>query len=458
MSQDFFRSSRVASVAGGYRFFRGLIRIWIALAFGKLRVLEAETLPASSPAVLVASHTGGFLEALFLIAATNRQLCCFVEGRQISGIVRTFLARRLGMIPYEPQGEGWRRAAETASNVLGNLGAIAVFTGFQPAETQQAARFALSAANIVLEAESRNANQLDVMVVPIHLVLTRIRSRSGELLVYFDRRIKPQVYMLPGKSVEERRPALSAALDEACRKNVFRLQPEDVRRFLADLEEVLIADLREDFASRRNWKQRVEEFRLSGFVSEWIEQLNRLDPGRLARLRQLLSAFREAGRRESLARLEVEAAGAWVQSAWRRTLAWVETAAGFPLALYSLVNHLPALGILRAAGLIKKQSEANRTALWISRIAVVLALYALQILLCDRWLGRAAAGYYALSLPISALYAWRYVSLLRHSTRFVYLRSRAPRRASQAREMRREFVRELDAARHSYVEAIGLAN
>ncbi len=458
MSQDFFRSSRVSTVTSGYHFFRGLIRFWIALAYGKLQVLAAEDLPASSPAVFVANHRVGFLEALFLIAATDRQLCCLMERKQIHGVLQNFLARRLGIILFDADGEGWRRATETACNVLGNLGAIAIFTEFQPAEMRQPARFASSTANIVLEAESRNANQLDVMVVPVHLVLSCVRWRSGELVAFFDRRVKTQVYMLPGKSIVERRPALSAALDENCRRNVFRLQPEDIRWFLTDLEEVLLADLREDFASRRNWKQRVDEFRLSGFINEWVEQLNWLDPGRLAHLRQSLGAFREAERRASLARLEVETAGAWVQSTFRRTMGWIETLAGFPIALYGLANHLPALVILRAAGLIRKPSETNRTAVWISRVAVVLALYIVQILLCDWLVSRAAAGYYAVTLPLSGLYVWRYVLLLRHSTRFLFLRARGPRRASLAREKRRIFIGELNAARDSYVEAIGLVS
>jgi 1-acyl-sn-glycerol-3-phosphate acyltransferase len=454
MSQDFFRSSRAASVGSGYRFFRGLVRLWIALAYGRLRMLAAEDLPPSSPVVLVVSHPGGFLESLFLIAATDRQVRCLVDRAQTRGPLRKFLCRRLGMIPFDAGDEGWRRAAETAMNVLGNLGAVALFTEFQPADRRQPERFASYAAGFVLEAESRNANQLDVTVMPVHLVLSRLHSRPGELLAFFDRRIKSHVYMLPGKSLEERRPALSSALDQACRENVFRLQPQDVQHFLTDVEEVLLTDLREDFAKRRNWKQKVEEFHLSGFVGEWVEQLNRLDPGRLAGLRESLNAFREAQRRASLEKLEVEGAGPWLDSPWRRALGWLETTAGFPVALYGFLNHLPAIAILKVAGLMKKQAGTNRTALWISRAVIVLGFYALQIIFCDRFLGRVAAGYYALSLPISALYFWRYLSLLRRTTRFLYLRSRVLGRANLAREKRRALVRELNDARDLYVAAL----
>lgn len=458
MSQDLFRSSRAGSVSGSYRFFRGLIRLWISLAFGNLRVLAAEELSASSPAVLVVNHPGGFLQALFMIAATGRQLGCLVDRRQIQGTTRKFLARRFGMIPFEAKDEDLRRATETACNILGSLGAVAVFTEFQPAEMRQPANFAAVTAKMVLETESRNSNQLDVTVVPVHLVLSRTRWRDGELLVHFDRRIKPQTYMLPGKPVADRLPALSAALEDACGKNSFRLQPEDIKHFLADVEGVLLADLREDFASRKNWKQKVEDFKLSGFINEWIEELNRLDPGRLAHLRQMLRASQQAEQDAKLRELEVEAAGPRIQSAFRRMLGWAETLLGFPVALYGLLNHLPSLAILRLTGLTKKQNEANRTAIWISRAAIVLVLYVAQVLLCNHLVGRAAAGYYALSLPVSALYLWRYTLLLRNTTRYLYMHARGPRWASEARKKRREFVTELNAARDHYVEAIGLAS
>ncbi len=457
VSQDFFRSSRAAAVSSGYRFFRALVRYWIAVAFGKPRVLVADELPPSGPAVYVVSPPGGFLEALFLIATIDRQIGCLVEFGQLRGAWRRFLARRLGMIPYSGEGEGWRAAVEPACNVLGNLGAIAVFAEFQAPAQPKPARFESKAASLVLEAEARNANQLDVMVVPVHLTLSRMRSRAGELLAHFDRRIKPQVYMLPGKSIEERRPVLSAALDEACRNNVFRFQEEDIRRFLKDLEEVLLADLREDFASRPSWKQRVEDFRLSGFVAEWVNQLNWIDPGQLVSLRQSLRAFREAERLASMQALEVEGAGEWIQSAMRRTLGWMETIAGFPIALYGVLNHLLIGIVLHLAGLLRRQGGASRMAVWISRGAVLLIFYIAQILVCDYFLSRAAAGYYALSLPVTALYVWRYVLLIRRSTRFLYLRALAPRQTTLAREKRRRFVRELDAARNAYVEAIGLA-
>jgi hypothetical protein len=456
MSQDYFRSSRRPSVSGEYRLVRTLIRFFFTLLYGKMRAPGADDLPQSAPVILVVTHPPGFLDALFLVAVARRPIHYLLDRKHVAGAWRPFLARRLGMILYQREGESERQALQAACNVLGNLGAVAVFA--EPSEIDQPSHFALFPATIALESESRNANQLDLHVVPVHLFIPTANFQPRELLAYFDRRIPSQTYMLPGKALEERRPALCAALEEACRKNVFRLQPEDVRHFLADLEEVLLADLREDFSMRSRWKQKVEDFELSGFVREWVEQLNCLHPVRLVALRALESAYREELRQASLERLEIETAGGWIQSGARRALGWAETVAGSPLALFGLVNHLlPAL-TLRIAGIWKKQNEINRAALWISRGAVILLFYIAQVLLTDHFLGRAVAGYYALSLPISGLYLWRYAWLLRHRSRLLFLHARAPRRAARARERRQEFVRQLNAARDAYIEALELAH
>lgn len=454
MPQDLFRSRRRAPVSSGYRMFRGVVRLWISTFFRKVRALEAEELPDASPMLLVVSHPASFLDAVLLVAALSRQVHCLVGRNLMRGVWRRLLARGLGMIPYEKEGDGWRQAIETACNHLGNLGSVVVFAELQERDRKVPSQSARTAATLAAEAESRNAFRLGLMVVPVHLFLPVGRLQASELLVYIDRRISVQPSAQAAQSLEEWRRTLSSALEQACQQNVFRLRPEDLRNFLSDLEELLLSSLKEGFASRPHWKQKVEGFELSGFITEWAEQLNFLNPGRLVALRESLGDYREARRRFSLDQLEVEMAGTWVQSAGRRGLAWIESLAGFLVALYGFTNHLLAALVLLAAGLLRKREEMDRTLLWACRLAVLLICYAAQILLCDHFLGRAVAGYYALSLPIAGLYLWRYGWLLRRRTRLLFLRASAARKASRLHAMREGFVRELNAARDLDVKSL----
>ena len=454
MAKDLFMTSRRPSVSGGYKIFRGLVRLWIRTTLRKIRAIAADSALESGPTVLVVSHPGSFYEAVLLVAGLDRQLECLVERNLLRGPWRKLLAWGLSMIPYEKEGDGWRKAVETACNALGHSRGLAIFAELQAVEARDAKGFARMAATIVVEAESRNANQLDVVVAPTHLFTPAGRSDSGEAIVHVDRRIPPQVYMLERKNPTERRQALSAALEAACCQNVFRLQPHDVQNFLSDLEGVLRMDLEEEFASRPNWKQKAEGFDLSGFLVEWAGRLNGLDPGRLIALRELLNGYREARRRAALEQLEVETAGAWVKTSWRRAAGWAETLVGFPVALYGAANHLVAGGVLHAAGLLKPRAEMERTARWALRSVSVLVLYAVQIWLCAHFLGRAAGGTYAVTLPLSGLYFLRYVWVLRRRTRLLVLNASASRKAAALRTLRKDLVRELNAARDVYVEAL----
>ena len=457
MAKDLFMTSRRPPDSTGYRIFRRLARLWISLFQPKLRVVGADDLTGIGPALFMVSQPGGFLDAVLLVAASSRQVHCMVDRGDLRGAFRKLIAHGLKMISYEREGDGWRRAVETACNTLGRSRAVAVFAEAQPVEIADTSQFARTAATITIEAESRNANQLDVRVVPTHLLLPA-RRIGGERMVYFDRRIPSQAYLLQGKAADEKRQVLCLAIEEICRRNVFRLQPEDVQNSLHDLEEVLREDLAEDFASRPKWKQKAEGFDLSGFIVDWAEQMNFLNPGGLVGLRELLIAYREARRLAALERLEVEASGAWLGSALRRTVGWAETLLGFPIALYGSLNHLLIAGLSYTSGLLKKQTEMDRIALWTARVVIVVVCYAAQIFLCHYWGGRAMAGYYALSLPVSGLYLWRYGWLLRRRSRLLFLNASISRRAVRLREMRKDLVKELNIARDAYVDAVDLAH
>ena len=95
-----------------------------------------------------------------------------------------------------------------------------------------------------------------------------------------------------------------------------------------------------------------------------------------------------------------------------RGVVWLESVVGFAVAFYGLVNHLVAVALLYLTGLLKKESGRDRIMEWVARGLIVLGCYAVEIFLVARYWGRRAAGLYAPTLPLSALYLWRYTWLL----------------------------------------------
>jgi hypothetical protein len=438
----------------GYRFWRALVRLWFALSFRKIRLLGGEKLPESGPTLLAVGHPASFLDALILVSAFNRPVSCLIPRNFIQGFWRVLWARRLKMIPYELGDEAGRPALlKTCEDALAREVVLAHFADPAPQDTTEKAWGGEAAASIAVEVEARSEYRLGLAVLPVHLYLPVGRSQSSELLICVSSPLLPREHLTPDGPPSG---AFAELLESRWRENPFRLQADDVKWFTSDLEELLRANLEDDWASRPNWKQKAEGFRLSWFAAAWAEQANYLHPGRLVALREALEAIRESRRRGALWRAEVEAARDWLDSPMRRGLVWLESLLGLPMALYGLVSHLLALLILFWAGLLERENDRDPRTEWLLRGAVLVACYAGQILVVAYLLGRSAAGYYAPTLPVTGLYLWRYLWLLRHRTRVACLALLLPAQARGLRRRRQEFVAEFDETLQTQAESRGV--
>jgi len=88
---------------------------------------------------------------------------------------------------------------------------------------------------------------------------------------------------------------------------------------------------------------------------------------------------------------------------------------------------------------------------------VILVFYILQIFLVAHWRGRAAAGYYAPTLPVSGLYLWRYVGLLRPQARLMFIALTIPPLKRKIKRLRRELLEELDRTLMAHEEKTSVA-
>ncbi len=450
----------------GYRMARGLLRLWFALFFGKVRVLGAERMPATGPALLAVSHPPSFLDALILVAAVERYLVCLVPQHLLRKSRWRLIAGGLRMVPYEPEGVAW---VETACARLAQGESVVLFAepardlpaqaglpeqarrGGQAGRASPASQPAQACATLALEAEARRKGQPELVILPVHLFLPVSRSLFGELVIHIDRTITTKDYL----QSQERARALADIVEGAWRENAFRLGSAELDVFLCDLERLLQADLQDDWASRPDWGQKVEGFRLSGLVRDWSQETNYLNPGRLVVLREALEDCRERARRWSLGKFKTELAE-WMGSGMRRGWVWVESALGWPIALYGLINHLLAWCVLSWSGLVKREDGRDPRLGWALRLSVLLGCYALQVLACAYFLGRPAAGYYAPTLPLTGAYAWRYGWLLRHRTYPAIVSLLLPRRLERLRQRRKEFIEQLNLALSAYAEVRGI--
>jgi 1-acyl-sn-glycerol-3-phosphate acyltransferase len=429
---------------GIYRLCRAALRIWFSLSFRRIRVLQAEALSRPGAALLVVNHPSSFLDTLILIAAFERRVHCLLEREFLKGSARRLLARSLGLIEFGFQDDEWPSVLALCYQILSRGGVILVFAKQQVASPELPASFAPAATAIAVEALSGVAALPRLAIHAVHLFLPVSPSQSGELLIHIDAPLSFEGGMpIPETGSDDRVKTVDSQLERVSRQNPFRLQPESLEQFLSGIESILREDFEENWARRPNSKQKVEDFEISPFLINLVNQLNYSHPGRLAGLGEALQAYREARRRSALRRLRAEMAGEWLGSTGRRAAVWIETVAGFPVAAYGLVNLLPAWLLLRVSGLLRRGLWNATVGEWVARVIVALACYGGQIALAAYLLSRSEAGYYAPSLPISGLYSLRYLWLLENRTSIVALSWDKQGRARRLRKMRHNLIEEI---------------
>jgi 1-acyl-sn-glycerol-3-phosphate acyltransferase len=431
-------------------FFRWSIRRWFALTRRKIRMLQAGDVVPEGPILFVVSHPAGFLHALALVMATERPVHCLLPKSLANGLLARFLGRQLGIILDEGVRPTSEAALQQAVTVLESGGAVAVFADQDAVGLAAPGTLATTAAALVLRAEAHHPGQ-EVTVHPVHLFLPQA-APSREILIYVDSPLDRLDAPVAALSQEAATQAFVEALESRFQDNAFQLRTADLDYFLADLEEVLRAGLQEDWASRSDWKQDTEGFVLSRLVTEWVKQTNYLNPEKLITLRKSLDDYRALQRQCALREFEVDQGDSPLRAGWRRPILWLETLLGLPIALYGLLNHALIGLTLFLAGSLNKENGRARNTEWTIRGAVTLGFYALQIFLVAHWRGRAAAGYYAPTLPISGIYLWRYLGLVRTQARPLFVSLTIPALTKKIKRLRHSLLKELDQALASYEE------
>jgi hypothetical protein len=429
-----------------------LVRAWFALTRRKIRLLRASEIATESPAAFAVSHPPGFLHAVVLSVAVDYPVHCLLPRNLAHGALAHFLARHLGIILYEGDLMVSEEALQGAIDVLASGESLVVFAD-QNAGGPIAP--ATAAASLIGRVESQLGGRR-IAVYPVHLFLPESTPQSREILIYIDSAIVRPAGQ-PAAAPDAETACLATALEARFEENAFQLRPADLEFFLSDLEEVLRTGLQEDWASRPDWKQDTGGFVLSSLVVEWVKQTNYLHPSQLVVLRKSLDDYRALQKQCALRELEVEGGDSPPGTGWRRVLLWFETLLGFPVALYGLLNHWAIALVLFMAGSFKRNSSRPAVTNWIIRGSVTLAFYILQIFLVAHIWGRAAAGYYAPSLPVSGAYLWRYAGLVRPQARLLFISITIPALKRKIQRHRHALLKDLDRALASVEEKTSVA-
>lgn len=371
-----------------------------------------------------------------MVAALSRRLACVIDRAQMAGR-QSMIESGLGMIatPNDPASDApsWHAVLRSCGRVLSAGGFVLVFNEsgdpVQPGSPRSDA-----ALKLACEAWTSAFPEHLPLILPVHRF--RPEARAHETMIHIGDPVRLDADEDPALLL----PQAKAALGEV--HNVFEFDSALLNRMMHGIERDLRERLQEQWSARPGRKRKTEGFRLSPFAAETLRRVNRDEPEALVALSELSDAAREARRGAALALLRAEIEIKQL-SALQRVLGWAESLIGLPVALYGAVNHLAAAFLLLVCGLLKRDLEP-RLGPWIARGVIVIGCYAGEVALVDHFLGRAAAGYYAVTLPISGLYLVRYGWLVRRRTRVLLAGTRGAMLEKLAGRNRAQFFEKLD--------------
>lgn len=417
-----------------YSLIRGGLRAWLTLSRRSVRVLGAERLPGSA-AILYVCHPADFRDALAIVAAFERPIACVINRTEMAGR-QSIIESGLGMIaaPKDALSDApaWHAALRSSTGVLSAGGLVLVFSESNSLEPRQSPDAAL---HLACEAWASAFPEYLPLILPVHRF--RPESRAHETMIHVGEPVRLDADEDPGLL----RQQVKVALGEV--HNVFAFDPALLGRMMHAIERDLRERLQQKWSAQPGRKRKTDGFRLSPFAAETLRRVNRFDPEALVALSEMSNAAREAHREAALAQLRAEIEIKQL-SVVERVLGWAESVLGLPVAIYGVINHVPAAFLLSVCGLGKRDPEP-RLGPWIARGVLVIGCYAGQVALVDHFLGRAAAGYYAVTLPVSGAYLFRYAWLVRRRTRVLLAGPRGAVLERVASRNRAQFFEKLDA-------------
>ena len=475
-----------------YAAVRLLTRFWIGFLFRDASVRNVERVPLRGPVLLCINHPNNLIDSLLVSVVLSRPVHYLASASIFRG---AFLARflaRAGVIPvYRHQDDAGRadrpgqpgpadRNAEMFAACHQALRAGQVIAMYPEGTTHSeeriqriktgAARIALdyyqcgagpypaSAHQLPLGPSEEDAPQPPLALIPVGLSFERRKAFRGRVLVAFGPAIPIEPYVIqyrddPMKAVGALTTAIQAGM-ESLVVHVDRIDTSDLVRAVEALyRHDLIRTLR---ATRDLPAEAIDPFRLSRSIVEAVAHYRAHDPVYVERLWQRIQSYQA-----HLAAYGVRDRAVRTRMVTATEPRPVRTAAhallGFPIFAYGAVaNALPYLGPRWLARWMARKETDYATIRFLASVIAVPACWGLETWIVWRLTGAAGAIVFALSLPLSGIFAHRYwvgAGRLGSQVRFALFGLTQHQAASRLVAERAAIIAELEKARLDYVTA-----
>ena len=422
-----------------YVVLRGFGRLALRWFYRDVEVLGLERLPAEGPALLASNHPNALVDALVVGCTLQRPVTLTAKATLLENPLTRSLLRIAGVVPLRRASDDAARgnggsALDPARNasafaavldVLQEGGIVLLFPEGKSHSDPALAPLRTGLARIAFMA--RDERHLTIPIIPVGLTFERKWEPRSRVLMHIGTPIRVAADA-PNDSTAV--AALTQHVDAGLREVTLNFRsPHDAARVLSI--STVLAEILDDFRPLHTPDPPLSQsVQVAQRISDIASTLPGVDQELSTRVEEFVeqaSAFERATRENEVLVSDVQMSTSTAAGTWfviRETL--IGVAAG-PLALWGRLNHWAPLRIARTLG-NRTSSTPDEPAMHtiVAGLVLVLAFYIVQTGLVAWALGWLAAAAYAVSLPASATWDFRYADRVRRARARVrtYLRFR----------------------------------
>ncbi|UCG38357.1 MAG: 1-acyl-sn-glycerol-3-phosphate acyltransferase [bacterium] len=416
-----------------YRFLRFLTRISVRVFFRRIEVEGVENVPSSGPVLLVPNHPNAVVDALVVLISLKRPVTLTAKSTLahipvIGPIIKAnrvilFHRRKDAAMGADPSKNP--EAIAQCRQRLERGEAILIFPEGQSHSDPKLRPLRTGAARIALETV-RSGQAPGLLIVPVGLHFPEKDRFRSDVWVRFGKPLDPHRWQ--ADNPESGPKELTAQMEKRIRDLTlnFERRPDSVLLMWA--AEILEPGARPPGRLGVDRSTVSRRLRLVRLLNEGYRQLKDDQAETIGRLRRRVRAYRL-----ELRRLGIKPSEVYIQMpVWRvaRFVAreLVIVAVGLPIAAWGVLNHFVPAAIIRIIA-VNYSAERDK---WASNVVfptmvLIPLFYTLQITAALFWLPLSWAVLYAVSLPLSGLFAILYRDRVgniwqRSRTFFLFLR------------------------------------
>jgi len=429
-----------------YRVLRELGRLALRWFYRDVEVVGLERLPSSGPALLASNHPNALVDALVIGCTLRRPVTLTAKATLLENPLTRSLLRAAGVVPLRRASDDARSGAggvldpsrnanafAAVLDVLEQGGIVLLFPEGKSHSDPELAPLKTGLARIALMA--RDERRLSVPTLPVGLTFERKWEPRSRVLMHIG---MPIVADAPAPNADAV-ASLTRRVDAELRAVTLNFPTEDDARRIFAMSTTLAEILDEYRPLHAPDPPLADSVRVAQRLSTIAPRLPEFPPGIVARVERFLERLGEFER--VLETHGIPASDVGMSISVGRGVGFVVrelsiAAVAGPLALWGRVNHWLPLRLARALALrMSRTPDEPAMNTIVAGLVLVLAFYGGQTALVAWTFGWIAALVYAISLPVSATWDFRYADRLRRAFTRIHTYRRFRRDAGLHRQL-----------------------